>query len=98
MNNAFIPVFAFKAGDERSDPLEGIRRGNIALQGRILIASKLEQQGIPEKWKELVAYVIARDCPREPDQRGAPTATGFALRANAFMEELRRIASEDTKT
>lgn len=95
MSYTFVPLHAYKPGDPRCDPDEGIVRGNRALQSCILIANALEKNGIRGRWRELVAYVVRAESPREPNQRGAPTANGFNLKVNEFILALRNTAQAD---
>jgi hypothetical protein len=95
MGYAFLPLNAFRPGDERNDPRAAVQQGFDALNGSILLADTLMRSGLRDKWKELVFYVHSRYEPREPKQRGGPTEIGFDIRASEFLNELIRFARED---
>jgi hypothetical protein len=92
---AFIPLNAIRPGDERNDYQAGIRRGNRVISNRLFIADVLKRERISERFEELVRYAISARSPREPDQRGAATETGFDMRSRAFEDELLEIARKD---
>jgi hypothetical protein len=95
MGYAFVPFNAFRPGDERNDPSAAMQRGYDALNGSLLIADALANNGVMKKWDALVLYVHSRYEPREPDQRGAPTEIGFDIRAKEFLKDLGNAARED---
>jgi hypothetical protein len=86
MANAFIPVFAYKPGDPRSDPEEGIKRGNAAFASSLLIDDVLNRSGIRDRWLELIV------CVQQRDDRAAEIFDGKAL---GFRHALTKLASED---
>jgi hypothetical protein len=89
MANAFIPVFAYKLGDARSDPNEGIKRGNAALANSFLIDDILKQNGIRDRWLELIECVFARQSGQDT------TAEIFQGKALGLKHALSKLARED---
>jgi hypothetical protein len=92
---AFLPANVITPGIEDNDYEAGIRKGYRAIRSRILIAQALERAGVLEKYEELVRYAVSADRPRDPAQRGSPTAAGFDMKATAFQNELMKIARKD---
>ncbi len=95
MGWAFVPVVAYKAGDERCDYKAGIRRGNRVLGNRILIAEAIQKSGLKKDWDELAQYTYAGHGPRDYWQQGSPTMGGWENKAHAFQEKLMRAARDD---
>jgi hypothetical protein len=95
MGHAFSTVNVVSASDPWNDPMAGIGKGNRIIHDRIFIADALKKHGVLAKWEELVRYTSDASNPREPSQQGEPTPVGFSLKANAFQDELLRIARKD---
>ena len=68
--------------------------GNGVLNDRIFIADVLKKSGITSKWRDIIAYVCASDSPRDETQP-LPTENGYRLKANAFQDEIVRVARAD---
>jgi hypothetical protein len=97
MGFAFLQINVLSQTDDRNDPEAGIRRGYIALRGRLFIAEAIERRQIIDKWAEIVKYVCGARSPRDDSQRGGPTETGFEQKASALEDELMQIARDDLK-
>ena len=86
----------FERGGE-GDVDFAIQSGFRVIHDRIFIADAIQQHLVLIQWKELAAYVTTAGCPREPEQHGAPTTTGFETLGSAFENKLLATAREDLR-
>jgi hypothetical protein len=93
----FDPIRTGDARDLMSDPDNAFGAGVRLLRDRIFIAEAIRKYKIEEKWTTVATYAESADAPREPHQRGAPTRTGYALKATAFHDDLVNVARLDLK-
>lgn len=95
---AFLEINVMTPGDDSNNPQAGVQRGLRAIDHKLLIADALRQAHIREKYLEIVHYAFSAHEPRDPRQRGCPTVQGFDVKAQAFQEELTRMAQEDMRS